>query len=86
MSSASFRPQAVSSALVLAFDEVLLGDISMAFQHVQGAANIVHAAGGPQALGLSGFLRSVLFSCTHGDRLLDWKRVFDLNPNFMKPE
>ncbi|EMT72244.1 hypothetical protein FOC4_g10001693, partial [Fusarium odoratissimum] len=52
---AILHPRWVASALVLAFNEILLGNISMASQHIKGAADIVQAAGGPQALGLSRF-------------------------------
>ncbi|ENH72336.1 Interferon-inducible GTPase 5 [Fusarium oxysporum f. sp. cubense race 1] len=63
--------------------EILLGNISMASQHIKGAADIVQAAGGPQELGLS---RLCLVSCpaVYTQPHSGWRLIFATNPNFMK--
>ncbi|KAI1141735.1 hypothetical protein F5Y05DRAFT_373635 [Hypoxylon sp. FL0543] len=76
---------AVTRALVLAFDEIMLGDLSMASRHVWGALHIVQLAGGPEALGLSEFVCYILHSCIHGKRLLDRHPELRCSKAFMKP-
>ncbi|KAF7562260.1 hypothetical protein G7046_g1851 [Stylonectria norvegica] len=44
---------AVTRAVVLAFDEMMVRNMSMASQHVLGAIQIIQQAGGTKALGLS---------------------------------
>ncbi|RSM08473.1 hypothetical protein CDV31_008110 [Fusarium ambrosium] len=77
---------AVTKALVLAIDEIMLGDLSMGIKHVIGAAEIVQVAGGPQALGLSGIVQYILGRCLRGHRLEDWDPLTDCDAAFMKPE
>lgn len=62
---------AVSKALVLAFDDLMIGDLSMAAKHIGGALEIVQMAGGFQALGSSAFISYIFSSCIYGKRLLD---------------
>ncbi|CAM1504983.1 Fc.00g106200.m01.CDS01 [Cosmosporella sp. VM-42] len=64
---------AVTRALVLAFDEIMLRDMSMASKHVLGAVRIIEAAGGVQALSLSDIVRYLLYSCIYGKGLPDWE-------------
>ncbi|KAF3798180.1 hypothetical protein GCG54_00010526 [Colletotrichum gloeosporioides] len=73
----SSRREAVTRALVLAFDDIMIQDISMASNHVLGAINIIQAAGGSQVLGLSDLVRYILYNCVHAKRLLDWMPVLD---------
>ncbi|KAI8649857.1 hypothetical protein NCS56_01436500 [Fusarium sp. Ph1] len=83
---------AVTKALVLSIDEtdlamkIMLGDLPMAIKHVLGAAEIVQAGGGPQALGLSGIVQYILERCLQGHRLEDWDPLMDCDSAFMKPE
>ncbi|RSL43278.1 hypothetical protein CEP54_015154 [Fusarium duplospermum] len=77
---------AVTKALVLAIDEIMLGDLSMGIKHVIGAAEIVQVAGGAQALGLSGIVQYILDRCLRGHRLEDWDPTTDCDATFMKPE
>ncbi|KAI0138976.1 hypothetical protein F4776DRAFT_617512 [Hypoxylon sp. NC0597] len=76
---------AVTRALVLAFDDIMLGDLDMASKHVLGVLQIVHMAGGFQALGLSEFVHYILYSCIHGKRLLDPDPVLPCSARFMNP-
>lgn len=39
----------------------MLGDLAMSKRHVQGAVQMVELNGGPQTLGLNGFLEMVLY-------------------------
>ncbi|KLO82593.1 uncharacterized protein LW93_9797 [Fusarium fujikuroi] len=82
----AISPRSVSSALVLSFDEMLLGNIPMALRHIHGAASIVQAAGGPQSLGLSQFISYTLFTCVQEDRIGDWAWVLKYDKDFMKPK
>ncbi|KAI1410438.1 hypothetical protein F5Y13DRAFT_167771 [Hypoxylon sp. FL1857] len=77
---------AVSRALVLAFDDIMLGDLPMASKHVSGALHIVRSAGGYNALGLSEFVQFILHSCIYGKRLLDLSAIPPCSAVFMKPE
>ncbi|KAH6880359.1 hypothetical protein B0T10DRAFT_581623 [Thelonectria olida] len=65
------RQTAVTRALVLAFDEIMVRDLSMASKHVLGAVHIIREAGGVQALGLSELVICILYSCMYGKGLLD---------------
>ncbi|KAI0827813.1 hypothetical protein F5Y06DRAFT_283585 [Hypoxylon sp. FL0890] len=76
---------AVTRALVLAFDDIMLGDLSMASRHISGALHIIQMAGGFQALGLSEFIRYILHSCIYGKRLLDRQPVLPCSDVFMRP-
>ncbi|KAI5459603.1 hypothetical protein BGZ63DRAFT_255019 [Mariannaea sp. PMI_226] len=82
----SSRRIAVTRALVLALDEIMLGDNIMASKHVAGAYHIVKMSGGARALGLSKFVSGILDGCISGKRLLDKTPVFRCSPTFMKPE
>ncbi|XXG99422.1 hypothetical protein Hte_005761 [Hypoxylon texense] len=62
---------AVSKAIVLAFDDLMLSNLSMAAKHIGGALEIVQMAGGFQALGSSSFVSYIFSSCIYGKRLLD---------------
>ncbi|KAK7428597.1 hypothetical protein QQZ08_004858 [Neonectria magnoliae] len=84
--SPSSNRTAVTKALVLAFDEIMIGDVPMATKHVLGAVNIVEIAGGPQALGLSDFVLQLLCTLIYGKRLLDWDPTLYCNSMFLKPE
>ncbi|EMT67128.1 hypothetical protein NOF04DRAFT_15993 [Fusarium oxysporum II5] len=86
MQPMSINPRSVSSALVLSFDEMLLGNIPMALRHIHGAASIVQAAGGPQSLGLSQFISYTLFTCVQEDRIGDWAWVLKYDKDLMKPK
>ncbi|KAI8711628.1 Aldo-ket-red domain-containing protein [Fusarium sp. LHS14.1] len=66
--------------------EIMLGDLSMAIKHVIAAAEIVHVAGGPQALGLSGIVQYILDRCLQGHRRENWDPLTDCDNEFMKPE
>ncbi|EXL73871.1 hypothetical protein FOPG_10932 [Fusarium oxysporum f. sp. conglutinans race 2 54008] len=86
MQPMSINPRSVSSALVLSYDEMLLGNIPMALRHIHGAASIVQAAGGPQSLGLSQFISYTLFTCVQEDRIGDWAWVLKYDKDLMKPK
>lgn len=67
--------------------KVMLDDLSMAAKHVVGAAEIVQAAGGPEALGLSNIVQFILGSCLRGHSLAGWGPVMiDCGAAFMKPK
>lgn len=66
--------------------KIMLGDLSMAIKHVIAAAEIVHVAGGPQALGLSGIVQYILDRCLQGHRRENWDPLTDCDNEFMKPE
>ncbi|CVK86395.1 uncharacterized protein FMAN_06326 [Fusarium mangiferae] len=66
--------------------QMLLGNIPMALRHINGAASIVQAAGGPQSLGLSQFISYTLFTCVQEDRIGDWAWVLKYDKDFMKPK
>ncbi|KAK4096700.1 hypothetical protein N658DRAFT_435552 [Parathielavia hyrcaniae] len=63
--------RAVSKALVLVCDEIIIRDMAMATAHVMGALQIIRAAGGIEVLDLSCMALFLLSSCVHGKRLLD---------------
>ncbi|KPM38265.1 hypothetical protein AK830_g8296 [Neonectria ditissima] len=84
--SPSSKRIAVTKALVLAFDEIMVGDISMATNHVLGAIRIVETGGGPQAIGLSDFVLQFLCTLIYGKRLLDLDPKIYWSSMFMKPE
>lgn len=77
---------AVTRALVLAFDELMLRDLPTAAKHLLGAVQMVQLAGGSQALGLSDLGHYILDSCVQRNRLSDWKPIVDGNNGFMKLE
>ncbi|OIW24596.1 hypothetical protein CONLIGDRAFT_685558 [Coniochaeta ligniaria NRRL 30616] len=56
----SFSDSVVAVTIVMAFDEISLGDLAMSRRHVQGAVRMVELNGGPKTLGLNGFLEMVL--------------------------
>ncbi|KZL70448.1 hypothetical protein CT0861_07107 [Colletotrichum tofieldiae] len=66
------RRTSVAKALVLAFDEIMLRDMTMASRHLLGAIQIIHEAGGLEILGLSNIVRCVLDNCMYGKGILDW--------------
>ncbi|OTA95549.1 hypothetical protein M434DRAFT_393611 [Hypoxylon sp. CO27-5] len=76
---------AVTRAIVLAFDDIMLGDLDMASKHVSGVLQIAHMAGGFEALGLSEFVHYILHTYTHGKRLLDPIPILPCSDRFMKP-
>lgn len=63
----------------------MLGDLDMAFKHILGAAEIIREAGGPETLGLSKFIRYVMYHCLHGGRLLAWNPLMGCSSSFMQP-
>ncbi|KAH9902144.1 hypothetical protein F4778DRAFT_736448 [Xylariomycetidae sp. FL2044] len=69
--SASASRVAVTKALVLASDDVMIRDLPSASQHLLGAIRIIEAAGGTQALNLSGTVRFLLRNQIEEKRLLD---------------
>ncbi|KAF4467131.1 hypothetical protein FALBO_5989, partial [Fusarium albosuccineum] len=77
---------AITRALVLTLDELMLGDLAMAAKHVAGAAHILQIGGGPKALGISEFVTHILFNCIYGKRLLAWEPAYPCGTEFMKPE
>ncbi|KAF4971405.1 hypothetical protein FZEAL_9856 [Fusarium zealandicum] len=82
MGNPSLSRVAVARAMVLVFDEITLGDITMASNHVLGIIQIIKSGGGPQAVGLSDFLQMSLNSCIYGKRLLDWNPVLNCDSTF----
>ncbi|KAH8888064.1 hypothetical protein GQ53DRAFT_725278 [Thozetella sp. PMI_491] len=77
--------KAIATAVVLAFDEIMLGDMKMAAKHIQGASHLAQMAGGPQALGLNSFASYFLHSCIYGKRLLDSDPKVNCGSDFMTP-
>ncbi|KAJ3549027.1 hypothetical protein NM208_g727 [Fusarium decemcellulare] len=77
---------AITRALVLTLDELMLGDLAMASKHVAAAAHILQIGGGPKALGISEFVTHILFNCIYGKRLLAWEPAYPCGSEFMKPE
>lgn len=63
----------------------MLGDLHTAFKHILGAAEIIKEAGGVNALGLSKFIRYLLYHCLQGNRLLSWDPLMHCSSSFMKP-
>jgi len=61
---------AVINALVLTLEEAVVGNSNLALVHLQGALDIVSAAGGVDALDLSDVVRHVLSNCETGLQLL----------------
>ncbi|KAH8658537.1 hypothetical protein BGZ61DRAFT_371055 [Ilyonectria robusta] len=76
---------AVTKALVLTLDEIMLGDLSMASKHVVAAVNIIQMCGGSRALGLSNFVIYILNNCIKGKRLLEPQPSSSCTDTFMKP-
>ncbi|TEA15687.1 hypothetical protein C8034_v002283 [Colletotrichum sidae] len=62
---------AVTRALVLACDDLMIQDALAATNHVLGAVQIIRAAGGLEALGLNEIVRYVLHGCVYGKGLLN---------------
>ncbi|KAK2471172.1 hypothetical protein H9L39_17403 [Fusarium oxysporum f. sp. albedinis] len=56
----------------------------MAWKHIKGATEIIRAAGGTEALGLSDFMVYVLRQLLHGDRLSSWDPLMSCSSSFMK--
>ncbi|KAI9735740.1 MAG: hypothetical protein M1818_006348 [Claussenomyces sp. TS43310] len=50
----------VAIVILLAYDELQLGDLTTSRRHVQGMIQMVEHNGGPQALGLNGFLEHLV--------------------------
>ncbi|ETI21035.1 hypothetical protein G647_07378 [Cladophialophora carrionii CBS 160.54] len=55
-----FSDSVIAQVMILALDEITTGDMAMARNHVRGAASMVVLNGGPQTLGLGGFLEMIL--------------------------
>ncbi|KAJ5606602.1 hypothetical protein N7510_009383 [Penicillium lagena] len=55
-----FSDSTVATVVMLAFDELFLHDARMSRQHIGGAVKMVSLNGGPQNLGLNGFLEHLL--------------------------
>ncbi|KAI3572617.1 hypothetical protein IWW34DRAFT_856618 [Fusarium oxysporum f. sp. albedinis] len=77
--------KAITMALILGFDEIMLGDMTMAWKHINGATEIIRAGGGTNSLGLSDFIVYVLRHLLHGDRLSSWEPLMNCSSSFMKP-
>jgi len=58
--SSNFGDSTVATTMLLALDEFSVGNLTISRQHVHGAVKMVEHNGGPQTLGLSGFLESAL--------------------------
>ncbi|KAJ5976928.1 hypothetical protein N7501_000270 [Penicillium viridicatum] len=54
--SSAFTDSTLAQVLTLALDELALGDFAMARNHIWGATRMVAVNGGPETLGLDGFL------------------------------
>ncbi|KAL2202332.1 hypothetical protein CC79DRAFT_1338394 [Sarocladium strictum] len=67
---AAVARSAVINALVLTLEEAVVGNSNLALVHLQGALDIVSAAGGVDALDLSHVVQHVLRSCETGLQLL----------------
>ncbi|KAH7141096.1 hypothetical protein EDB81DRAFT_799406 [Dactylonectria macrodidyma] len=77
---------AVTKALVLTLDELMLSDLPMASRHVSAAVNIIESCGGHIALGLSEFVVFILNNCIRAKRLLDRHLILRCKDAFMKPD
>ncbi|KAK4062015.1 transcriptional regulator family: Fungal Specific TF [Trichoderma aggressivum f. europaeum] len=60
-----FSDSVVAETMVLALDEISLGDLETSRRHMQGSLKMVELNGGPQTLGLNGFLEMVLNKFTN---------------------
>ncbi|KAL7916806.1 hypothetical protein GGI35DRAFT_434032 [Trichoderma velutinum] len=60
-----FSDSVIAETMVLALDEISLGDLETSRRHMQGALKMVELNGGPQTLGLNGFLEMVLNKFTN---------------------
>ncbi|PKK51777.1 hypothetical protein CI102_3149 [Trichoderma harzianum] len=56
----TFSDSVIAETMVLALDEISLGDLETSRRHMQGAIKMVELNGGPRTLGLNGFLEMVL--------------------------
>ncbi|KAF3057602.1 hypothetical protein CFAM422_012392 [Trichoderma lentiforme] len=56
----AFSDSVIAETMVLALDDISLGDLETSRRHMQGAIKMVELNGGPQTLGLNGFLAMVL--------------------------
>ncbi|KAM0270257.1 hypothetical protein ACHAQH_009498, partial [Verticillium albo-atrum] len=61
---------AVTKAMVLAFDEMMLHDLCTASKHARGAVHIIEAAGGIQSMGLTDIVRFMLHNVIYVKRLV----------------
>ncbi|KZF19799.1 hypothetical protein L228DRAFT_285733 [Xylona heveae TC161] len=57
--SSKFSDSTIAQVIVLTLDEIALGDLLMARNHMRGAIRMVELNGGPATLGLDGFLELV---------------------------
>ncbi|UKZ48089.1 hypothetical protein TrVGV298_002325 [Trichoderma virens] len=55
-----FSDPVIAETMILALDEISLGDFETSRRHMKGALRMVELNGGPQTLGLNGFLEMVL--------------------------
>ncbi|KAL7928210.1 hypothetical protein V8C35DRAFT_318676, partial [Trichoderma chlorosporum] len=60
----SFSDSIIAETMVLAMDEISLGDLETSRRHMQGAFKMIELNGGPQTLGLNGFLEMVFHKFT----------------------
>ncbi|KAH7303641.1 hypothetical protein B0I35DRAFT_446351 [Stachybotrys elegans] len=77
---------AVTRAIVLINDEIMLGDLSMASRHLKAVLDIIQGAGGPHAMGLTDFVCFILHKFIHFKRLLDIDPQSSCSKDFMKPD
>ncbi|KAL7781037.1 hypothetical protein V8C43DRAFT_320184 [Trichoderma afarasin] len=62
---APFTDSIIAETMVLALDDISLGDLETSRRHMQGAIKMVELNGGPHTLGLNGFLEMVLNKFTN---------------------
>ncbi|GAD99542.1 NAD dependent epimerase/dehydratase, putative [Paecilomyces variotii No. 5] len=65
------KDSVIAQVMILAKDEIILGDFAMARNHMQGATRIVEVNGGAQKFGLNGFIELLFHNSTMSDGKTD---------------
>ncbi|EXJ92419.1 hypothetical protein A1O3_00970 [Capronia epimyces CBS 606.96] len=66
-----FSDATVGTTLMLAYDELVASDISMYKNHIKAAVRMVNLNGGPQTLGLDGFMEHLISNLCAKHKLYD---------------